>query len=119
MTPTWRAKDVMGMTIYGAMQPLCGSAGEIDMHKEQNQWKAQGDLPSFRPLRSIKPYSCFWCIRGVEAQYKERFSWQGVGRAATREVLVFETESESSKLLPWPSFYSSRGYHSGKTVIIE
>ena len=58
------------------------------------------DLPRLGPLRSVKPYSCFWCISGVEAQYKERSSRQGAQIAATQEVPVFEKESESSKLLP-------------------
>ena len=40
--PTWRAKDVMGTTIYGAIQPLLVQQGGSTCTKSMNNGKREG-----------------------------------------------------------------------------
>ena len=49
---------------YGTGRPLAGSAGDVTLHKEQTSVRLHDrehtrNIARFRPLRGVRPYSCF------------------------------------------------------------
>lgn len=61
--------------LWGHPAP-CGSAREIDGHKDHNQQETQGSLPRFGSLINVKPYSCFGVLSVYEHKCKEGFPHQ-------------------------------------------
>jgi hypothetical protein len=57
---------------YGIGWIPFGSAGEIEVHKEQIQRSTRGFLPRFGPLSSVKPYSCFGLLWVFKPRLQER-----------------------------------------------
>jgi hypothetical protein len=88
------------MTPMGSGGSLLRFGREEGCAKSKSRDQHEGSLPRFGPLRSVKPWSCFVCILCVlELRLAAMHaSWAGESK-----------KSESFSIMPWASFYTSKG----------
>src|SRR3954462_5042295 len=104
--------------LWGHLAPLLFGQGDAHVQRAGSPESVRGFLPRFWPPGGVKPYSYLVYWMCVGAQVQGALPRQGAEGEQLRVQVVQEVDLLTLVKVALASFYSSRGYHNGKTVIM-